>query len=64
MTKTKAQLNQDTADFLDALDLSERARKQIESTDFYSLNDIFGEMKTAEEVELFIAENYGEEEEE
>lgn len=64
MTKAKAQINQETADFLDALNLSERARKQIESTDFYSLHDIFGEMKTAEEVERFIAENYGEEEDE
>lgn len=56
MTKTKAQLNQETADFLDALNLSKRARKQIEDTDFYSIHDIFGEMKTAEQVEAFVAE--------
>lgn len=56
MTKTKAQLNQETADFLDTLDLSEKARTQIENTDFYSLHDIFGAMKTAEQVETFVAE--------
>ena len=56
MAKTKAQLNQETADFLDTLDLSEKARTQIENTDFYSLHDIFGAMKTAEQVEAFVTE--------
>lgn len=56
MAKTKAQLNQETADFLDTLDLSEKAITQIENTDFYSLHDIFGAMKTAEQVEAFVAE--------
>ena len=56
MAKTKTQLNQETADFLDTLDLSEKARTQVENTDFYSLHDVFGSMKTAEEVEAFVKE--------
>lgn len=53
MTKN---LNQRTADFLDTLALSERARYQIDTTDFNSLYDLFGGCKTAEDVEELVAE--------
>lgn len=53
MTKN---LNQRTADFLDTLALSERARYQIDTTDFNSLYDLFGGCETAEDVEELVAE--------
>lgn len=47
----KTQLNQRTADFLDSLNLSQRALDVISDTDFYSLHDVFGGCRDAEEVE-------------
>lgn len=55
---SKAQLNQQTADFLDTLNLSERARDVIAETDFAIMHEVFGQMKSAEEVEEFVKENY------
>ena len=53
-------LNQMTADFLDTLELSEKAREIISDTDFNSLADAFGGMFTSEEIEEFINEEYPE----
>ena len=47
--------NQETADRLDDMNLSRRARDVIATTDFNSLFEIFGNM-TAEEVEEFCRE--------
>lgn len=57
-------LNRAVADHLDSLDLSEKARDIINSTDCGAMAECFGGLMTAEEVEQFIAENYGEEEDE
>lgn len=51
-------LNQMTADFLDTLELSEKAMEVVCDTDFNSFADAFGGMFTSEEVEEFINENY------
>ena len=50
-----------TADYLDGLDLSERAREIICDTDFNCMAICYGGMFTAEEVEEFINDEYGEE---
>ena len=54
-------LNQMTADYLDSLDLSERAREIICDTDFNCMAICFGGMLTAEEIEEDIKEQYNEE---
>lgn len=54
-------LNQMTSDYLDSLDLSERAREIICDTDFNCMAICYGGMFTAEEVEECINDEYGEE---
>lgn len=54
-------LNQMVADYLDSLDLSERAREIICDTDFNCMAICYGGMFTAEEVEECINNEYGEE---
>lgn len=44
-------LNKAVADYLDGLDLSEKARDQISQTDFNNMADVFGGCFTSEEVE-------------
>ena len=51
MKKTKNQLNQETANKLDEMNLSERARKVIAETDFNILYDVFGSL-SQEDIEL------------
>lgn len=52
--------NQKVADFLDSLELSKRARS---ITDINMMTECFGCLKTAEEVEQEIRENYPDDEE-
>ena len=54
-------LNQMTVDYLDSLDLSERARDIICDTDFNCMAIFYGGMFTAEEVEECINDEYGKE---
>lgn len=58
----RVKLNRAVADHLDSLNLSEKARDIINNTDCGAMAECFGGLMTAEEVERFIAENYGEEE--
>lgn len=51
-------------DFLDRLDLSERARDAVASTEIRIMAEEFGGLMTASEVEKFVGEYYPEEEEE
>lgn len=55
--------NQEIADFLDSLELSDRARNIIAQTDINMMAECFGGLETAEEVERYIRDNYPEEEE-
>ena len=55
--------NQETADFLDSLKLSDRARSIIAQTDINMMSECFGGLKTAEEVEDYIRDNYPDDEE-
>ena len=57
-------LNEQVMDFLDRLDLSERARDAIASTEICIIAEEFGGLMTADEVEKFVQEYYPEEEEE
>lgn len=57
-------LNEQVMDFLDRLDLSERARDAIASTEIRIMVEEFGGLMTADEVEKFVREYYPEEEEE
>ena len=57
-------LNEQVVDFLDRLDLSERARDAIASTEIRIMAEEFGGLMTADEVEKFVQEYYPEEEEE
>lgn len=52
-------LNNQVLDFLDHLDLSERA---IDSTEIRIIAEVFGGLMTADEVEKFVQEYYLEEE--
>lgn len=54
-------INQITADKLDKMDLSERARQIIAQTDINVMSECFGGLETAEEVENYIREEYQEE---
>lgn len=54
-------LNKMVADYLDNLDLSDRARKVINETDFNCMAICFGGMLTAEEIEEDVKEQYDEE---
>lgn len=49
-------MNQETADKLDRMDLSENAREVISNTDFGIFYEVFGKMNTPEEVEEFCKE--------
>ena len=55
--------NQKVADFLDSLKLSDRARSIIAQTDINMISECFGGLKTAEEVEEYIRNNYPDDEE-
>ena len=55
--------NNEAADFLDSLKLSDRARNIIAQTDINMMKETFGGLETAEEVEEYIREYYPEEEE-
>lgn len=55
--------NQEMADFLDSLELSDRARSIIAQTDINMISECFGGLKTAEEVEEYIRDNYPDDEE-
>lgn len=55
-------LNNQVRDFLDHLDLSERARDAIDSTEIRIMAEEFGGLMTADEVEKFVQEYYPEEE--
>ena len=55
--------NQEVADFLDSLKLSDRARNIIAQTDINMICECFGGLKTAEEVEEYIRYNYPDDEE-
>ena len=57
-------LNEQVIDFLDRLDLSERARDAIASTEIHIMAEEFGGLMTADEVEKYVEEYYPEEEEE
>lgn len=57
-------LNEQVMDFLDRLDLSERARDAIDSTEIRIMAEEFGGLMTADEVEKYVKEYYPEEEEE
>lgn len=49
-------------DFLDRLDLSERARDAIASTEIRIMAEEFGGLMTASEVEKYVEEYYPDEE--
>ena len=55
-------INQITADKLDKMELSDRARNIIAQTDINVMAECFGGLETAEEVEQFIKSEYPEEE--
>ena len=55
--------NQKVADFLDSLELSDRARSIIAQTDINMISECFGGLKTAEEVEEYTRDNYPDDEE-
>ena len=54
-------LNQQVGDYLDSLELSERALGIIANTDGNSIAECFGGLMSAQEVESFIQEEYPEE---
>ncbi len=54
----------DLVDFLDHLDLSERVRDVIDSTEMRGMAEEFGGLMAADEVEKYVEEYYPEEEEE
>lgn len=58
----KNNINQETANKLDSMNLSSRARSIIANTDIAVMAECFGGLETAEDVEKYIAENYPEEE--
>lgn len=58
----KTQLNRAVSDYLDTLDLSDKAREIINTT--YPVCEVFGGMFTAEDVEDAVNEYFGDEEEE
>lgn len=60
----KTKLNYEVAEHLNGLDLSERARDVIASTDINAMAEAFAGLITAQEVEEEIAENYPEEDDE
>ena len=55
-------LNEQVMDFLDRLDLSERARDSIASTEIRIMAEEFGGLMTSSEVEKYVEEYYPDEE--
>lgn len=55
-------LNQQVVDYLDSLELSERAQDIIAHTDINVMAECFGGLMTAEEIEKYIREEYPEKE--
>lgn len=51
-------LNKAVADYLDGLELSDKARDQISQTDFNNMADVFGGCFTSEEVEEVAKQAY------
>ena len=51
-------LNQEVANYLDRLNLSDKARDIIADTDINSMAECFGGLFGAEEIENYINENY------
>ena len=56
--KTMKNRNQEVADRLASMNLSQRAQDVIHNTDLNVLADLFEDMKTEEDVEAYVAENY------
>lgn len=54
--------NQEVANRLAGMNLSQRAQDVINNTDINVLADLFGDLKTEEDVEAYVAENYPSEE--
>ena len=54
--------NQEVANRLAGMNLSQRAQDVINNTDINVLADLFGELKTEEDIEAYVAENYPSEE--
>lgn len=52
------QLNQEVADYLDTLKLSEEAREAIAGTDMAAMAETFGGLYSEKEVEEFVSEYY------
>lgn len=59
--QSKDQLNRETANKLDSMQLTKKARYIVESTDYNLLYDIFGKMENPDQVEHYINEYYQEE---
>ena len=59
--KSKAQINQEVANKLDSMELSERARDIIARTEIRIMSEVFGGLDTPEEVERYIREEFPEE---
>lgn len=51
-------LNQEVADYLDSLQLSEEARNAIAGTDINSMAEVFGGLYSEKEVEEFVSEYF------
>ena len=60
MKKTLAQLNQETCDRFAEFKLSPAAQEIVDTTDFNSMYELFGDVDTAEDFEDFVADNYPE----
>lgn len=54
--------NQEVANRLAGMNLSQRAQDVINNTDINVLADLFGDLQTEEDVEAYVAENYPSEE--
>ena len=54
--------NQEVANRLAGMNLSQRAQDAINNTDINVLADLFGDLQTEEDVEAYVAENYPSEE--
>lgn len=50
--------NQEVANRLERMNLSQRAQDVIHNTDLNVLADLFEDLKTEEDVEAYVAENY------
>lgn len=59
----RRKLAQMVGEHLDSLELSQKARGIINTSDQYGIVEVFGGLFTAEEIERFVAENFGQDEE-